>query len=203
MRRASVSQFSTVMLLLPTRMTSSTSSRAIFLRAGIASATSPAWRRPDGVLAMVPPVATTLTSGSLSWACAALTPAGPTHRASISAAARRTLPPGAIVDRVLVGGAGRNELPAERPLIGVLEALARVGLGRRVQDAREVEVLQLEQPARLLDEVVRVALGGLLDRPCRLGFRLEHLLQRRAVELVARGFAARRVRLHEHPQPAL
>ncbi len=68
MRRASVSQFSTVIALEPTRITSSTSSRATFFNCGIASATSPACSRPDGVLAMVPPVATTLMSGSLSWA---------------------------------------------------------------------------------------------------------------------------------------
>jgi hypothetical protein len=37
----------------------------------------------------------------------------------------------------------------------VLEALARVRLGRRVQDAREIEVLQLEQAARLLDKARR------------------------------------------------
>src|SRR5882672_3007385 len=156
------------MLLLPTRTTSSTSSRAIFLRAGIASATSPAWRRPDGVLAMVPPVATTFTSGSFSWACAALA-----ARASTSAAkngdnpwlsiARRKMGsvpifrifrslPSAVVDRVLVGGARGNELPAQGPLISVLEALAGVGLRRRVEDAGEIQVLQLEQSAGLLDE---------------------------------------------------
>src|SRR5260221_12909226 len=88
-----------------------------------------------------------------------------------------TLRPGAIVDRVLVGGARRDELPVERPLIGVLEALAGVGLRRRVQDARELEIPELEQSAGLLDEVVRVTLRVLLDRSCRLGLRLEHLLQ--------------------------
>src|SRR5712671_1954146 len=116
---------------------------------------------------------------------------------------RIALLPGAIVDGIFVGGARRDKLPVERPLIGMLEALTGVGLRRRVEDARELEVLELQQAAGLLDEIVRVALGVLLDRLCRLGFRLEHLLQGRAVEHVARGLAARGVRFHEHAQAAL
>src|SRR6266446_1493866 len=60
--------------------------------------------------------------------------------------------PGAVVDRVLEGRARLHQAPAHGPLVGVVEALARVGLGRRVEDARNLEVFGLEQPSRLLDE---------------------------------------------------
>jgi hypothetical protein len=59
-----------VIELEPTRISSSISSRATFFSSGMASATSPACSRPEGVLAIVPPVATTLMSGSLSCAAA-------------------------------------------------------------------------------------------------------------------------------------
>src|SRR5258706_4326843 len=140
MRFASVSQFSTVMLLLPTRMTSSTSSRATFLSAGIASATSPAWRRPEGVLAMVPPVATTLISGSLSWECAA-----PAQSANARAAAdRSSLLPGPVVDGVLVGRARHGHVPLHRPAVGIAEALVQVRLRRGVQQAPGLQLVGLQ-----------------------------------------------------------
>src|SRR5436190_7229893 len=214
MRRASVSHCSTVIALEPTRITSSTSSRAIFFSSGIASATSPACRRPEGVLAIVPPVATTLMRGSLSCACAAAMPASNERKARrrimefglrprINSGSVPESLPGAVIDRVLVGGAGRHEAPVARPLVGVLEALAGVGFGGRVEDAREPQVLHLQQAARFLDEVVRILLRILLDRPRRLGLRFEHLAQRRAVELLARRFASGRVRLHQHAHAML
>src|SRR5258707_14016798 len=67
----------------------------------------------------------------------------------------KKLLPGPVVDRVLEGRAGFDQSPAERPLVGVVEALARIGLGRRVQDARDPEILGVEQPTRFLDEVAR------------------------------------------------
>src|SRR5882672_2522996 len=208
MRRASVSQFSTVMALEPTRITSSTSSRATFFSAGMASATSPACSLPDGVLAMVPPVATTLMSGSLSCACEVPTLS---KMVTVTILKKRKmvtvtifwLLPGAVVYGVFVGRARGHEAPVARPLVGVLEALARVGLGRRIEDASELEVFELEHASGFLDEVVRVLRRILVDGARGLGFRQEHLVQRRAVELVARGFAARRVRLHQHAQSLL
>src|SRR5256885_4130260 len=70
-------------------------------------------------------------------------------------------------------------------------ALARVGLGRRVEDARDLEVLGLEQPSRLVDEVARMLAGVLVDRrseehtselqsPCNLVCRL--LLEKKKTE---------------------
>src|SRR5262245_1935344 len=67
-------------------------------------------------------------------------PAGEEERAEFAAsqrAQRAQLLPRPIVHRVLIGGAGCDEVPAQRPAIGVVEALARVGLRRRIEDARE------------------------------------------------------------------
>src|SRR5437773_6941282 len=210
MRFASVSHCSTVIALEPTRITSSTSSRATFLTWGIASATSPACSRPDGVLAIVPPVATTLISGSLSWATTLAAASAKAQKmgtdpiflicescATEKNRVRPYLLPGAVVDRVFVGRAGGHEAPVARPLVGMLEALAGVGLGRGVQDARELEILQFQHAAGFLDEIVRVLRRVLVDRARRFGFGQEHLVQRGTVELVARGFAARRVRFHQ------
>src|SRR5712692_4137678 len=65
--------------------------------------------------------------------------------------------PGAVVDRVLESRSGFDQSPTQSPLIGVIEALARVGHGRRVQQARQLELLFVEQPARLFDQVTGVA----------------------------------------------
>src|SRR6266571_8699277 len=72
--------------------------------------------------------------------------------------------PGAVVDRALECGPRRNQTPAERPLVGVIEALARVGLGRRVQDAGDLEVLGVEEPPGFLDEVTGMPPGIFVDR---------------------------------------
>src|SRR6266508_895261 len=111
--------------------------------------------------------------------------------------------PGAVVDRALECGPRRNQTPAEGPLVGVIEALARIRLGRRVQKAGHLELLFIEQPARLLDQVTGVAPRVLVDRVGRAGFGPEHRGERRAVELVPCRLAARRVRLHQHAQAAL
>src|SRR6266705_2798299 len=110
--------------------------------------------------------------------------------------------PGAVVDRVLEGRPRLHQAPAQGPLVGVVEALARVGLGRRVEDARDLEVFGVEQPSRFLDEVARMLAGILVDRfgGARLG--PEHRGKRSPVELVPRRFAARGVRLHQHAHAA-
>src|SRR5437764_12557090 len=61
--------------------------------------------------------------------------------------------PGAVVDRVLEGRARLHQAPAQGPLVGMVEAFAGVGLGRRVEDARNLQVFGLEQPSRLLAAV--------------------------------------------------
>src|SRR5882672_8890067 len=192
MRRARVSQLSSVMLLEPTRITSSTSSRATFFSTGTASATSAALRRPEGVLAIVPPVATTLTRGKRSCAAAIVA-----KNAAATARAFTTLLPGAVVDRVFEGGARHRHVPFDGPIVGVVVALARVRLRRGVQQAPGLELLGLEQAAGLADEVVDVGPRILLDLLHRPRLRVEHLLQRRAVEVLARRLGARRVRLDQ------
>src|SRR5438093_10149201 len=87
---------------------------------------------------------------------------------------RKFLLPGAVVDRVLEGRARLHQAPAQGPLVGVIEALARVGLGRRVKDARDLEVLGVEQPSRLLDEVARMLAGVLVDGIGRARLGAEH-----------------------------
>src|SRR6266850_626326 len=106
----------------------------------------------------------------------------------------RDLLPGAIVDRVLEGRARLHQAPAQSPLIGVVEALARVGLGRRVEYARNLEFPGVEQPARLLDQVARMLARIPVDRIGRARLRAEHRGERRAVELVPRRLAARGMR---------
>src|ERR1700693_1265788 len=78
--------------------------------------------------------------------------------------------PRPVVDRVLLGRAGRHQAPAERPLVIVVEALARIGSGRRIEDAPEPEVGEIDRAARLLDEIMRVSRRALVDR--RGGMRL-------------------------------
>src|SRR5882672_12637333 len=111
--------------------------------------------------------------------------------------------PGAVVDRVLESRARLHQAPTERPLIGVIEALARVGLGRSVEDARDPEVFGLEQPAGFLDQVARVLAWITVDRlgGARLG--AEHRGQSRPVELAPCRLAAGRMRLHEDAHAAL
>ena len=55
------------------------------------------------------------------------------RRLSVNAVAKSNrvraarLLPGAVVHRVLVGGAGRHQAPAQRPVVGVVEAFPRIG----------------------------------------------------------------------------
>src|SRR6266545_7237618 len=111
--------------------------------------------------------------------------------------------PGAVVDRVFKSRSGFDQSPTQSPLISVIEALAGVGLGRRVEDARNLELLGVEQPARLLDQVARVLARILVDRIGGPRLCLEHRGEGGSVELVPRRFAARRMRLHQHAQAAL
>src|SRR5690348_9366703 len=64
--------------------------------------------------------------------------------------------PGAVVDRSLEGRPRLDQAPAQCPLIGVIEALAGIGLGRRVDYARELEIFRVQQAACFLDQVARV-----------------------------------------------
>src|SRR5882724_6914874 len=97
--------------------------------------------------------------------------------------------PGAVVDGVLVGGAGRHQAPAQRPVVVVVEALARVGHRRCVENTRELEILQADQAAGLGDDIMRELLRGFLN--CLGGACLgaEHLGECRSVHLVAGRFA--------------
>src|SRR5439155_5321487 len=81
--------------------------------------------------------------------------------------------------------------------VGVVPALARIGRRRAVQQAPGLELLGLEQAAGLADEVVDVGPRILFDLLYRARLGAEHLLQRLAVEIVARRFGARRVRLDQ------
>src|SRR6267154_164230 len=101
--------------------------------------------------------------------------------------------PGAIVDCAFEGRPGLDQPPSQRPLVGVIEALAGIGLGRRVQKAGHLELPFVEQPARFIDRVAGVAPWVLVYRLGCAGFGSEHRGERRAVELVPGRFAARRM----------
>src|SRR5258708_16210423 len=55
--------------------------------------------------------------------------------------------PGAVVDRAFASRPGLDQSPSHGPLIGVIEALAGVGLRRGVQNARDLEALVIAEPA--------------------------------------------------------
>ncbi len=57
--------------------------------------------------------------------------------------------PRPVVDDGLIGGARHRHVPLDRPVVGVVEALARVGLRRGVQQAPGLELVRLQQPAGL------------------------------------------------------
>src|SRR6266513_6194945 len=59
--------------------------------------------------------------------------------------------PGPVVHGALESGARLDQSPPQGPLVGVVEALAGVGFGRSIQKAGQLELLFIEQPARLLD----------------------------------------------------
>src|SRR5258708_19920241 len=56
------------------------------------------------------------------------------------------LPPGAVVDGVFVGGAGHRHVPLHGPVVGIVEALARVRLRRGVKQAPDLELVRLPEP---------------------------------------------------------
>src|SRR6266853_4546343 len=111
--------------------------------------------------------------------------------------------PGPVVHGVLEGRTRLHQAPAQGPLVGVIEALARVGLGRCVEDARDLELPGVEQAARFLDQVARVLARVAVDRIGRARLGAEHRSKRGSVELVPCGFAARRVRFHQYAHAAL
>src|SRR5258706_4229605 len=109
-----------------------------------------------------------------------------------------TLLPSAIGHHVLIGRAGRNQAPAQGPLIIVVEAVARIGHRRRVQHPRQLEVSRRKCVAGFFENVMRIFRRILVDRlgGARLGS--EHLCQRRTIKLVSCRLAARRMALDQH-----
>src|SRR5688572_30103612 len=84
------------------------------------------------------------------------------HAASMPPATRTSsafilpplLLPGAVVDGVFVRGPGNGHVPLHRPVVRIVEALARIGLRRGVQEAPSLQLLGLEEPAGLAREVM-------------------------------------------------
>src|SRR5437879_10086888 len=99
---------------------------------------------------------------------------------------RAALLPGPVVYRALESGARLDQAPTQGPLVGVIEALAGIGLGRRVQEAGHFEILFIEQPARLLDQVTGVAPGVLVDRLGRAQIGRAHVELQSPMYLVCR-----------------
>src|SRR5437899_1408754 len=120
-----------------------------------------------------------------------------------SAKVQLALGPGAIVDRVLVGGARSSQTPSERPLVGMIEPFAGVRLGRRIQYARKLEISGLELATSLVEQVMRILRGVLSDRLRGLSLGIEHLSQRGAIQFVPRRFTPCRMRLDEYGVSAL
>src|SRR4029077_10442175 len=90
--------------------------------------------------------------------------------------------PGAVVARAFESRPGLDQSPPQGPLIGVIEALAGVGLRRGVQNAGDLEVPGIDEPAGFLDQVAGMPPRILVDRFGRAGFRPEHRGERKAVE---------------------
>src|SRR5215472_14893325 len=106
---------------------------------------------------------------------------------------RCVLLPRSVIDRVLISCTGGNETPTDRPLVIVVEPLARVWGRRGVQQSRELEVLEVDQAARFFKQIVGVFFGVLVDRGGGARLGSEHFCKRRAIQLVAGRFAAGRV----------
>src|SRR3954471_11493753 len=85
--------------------------------------------------------------------------------------------PGAVVDGVLVGGAGHGHVPFHRPAVGVVPALARIRRRRAVQQAPVLDFLRLENAAGLAREIVQVRTRILLQLLAGARLRAEELLQ--------------------------
>jgi hypothetical protein len=116
---------------------------------------------------------------------------GRKQRKSTRSSLRRwPLLPSSIIDCILVGCARRHEAPAERPLIIVVETIPRVGRRRRIQKARQFKILQIEEAAGFLDQMVCILFRILLNRSCGARFGAEHLRKRRTIKFVAGRFAA-------------
>src|SRR5262245_10128726 len=98
--------------------------------------------------------------------------------------------PSTIVDRILVGRAGRHQVPPERPLVVVVEALTRVRGRRRIEDAGKLEVLELDRTTRLREQIVGILPGILVDGLGGTSFGAKHFGECRSIELIASSFAA-------------
>src|SRR5438105_1180052 len=97
--------------------------------------------------------------------------------------------PRPVVDGGLVGGAGGDQAVRDCPVVGVLEALAGVGLGVGVEDAPGVDVGRVDEAFGLLYQVVEVGRWVAVQEVGGAAFRPEHGGEGRSVELVARRLA--------------
>src|SRR5262245_51562180 len=103
----------------------------------------------------------------------------PASRFRSMRATESALLPRPIVNRVLVGGAGGHQVPTQRPLVGMVEALARIRLGRGIEEARQLQIPGPQQAARLLDQVMGVLARILVDRLGGCGLGAAHLAKGR------------------------
>ena len=69
------------------------------------------------------------------------------------------LRPSPVIDGVLVGRSRHRHVPLHRPVVFVVESLARVGLRGRMQEPPGLEVLRVEQTSGFRDEVVSFQLS--------------------------------------------
>ena len=109
-------------------------------------------------------------------------------------AVSRSSLPGAVVDGILVGRSAHRHVPLDRPVIGVLETLARIRRHRGIEQAPGLQFVRLQEAAGLCDQIVDVRCGVLfedLDRPV---LRPEDGRERRTVEFVTGRLAAGRMR---------
>src|SRR6266705_2582982 len=82
---------------------------------------------------------------------------------AVRSCSRFALLPSPVVDRVLVGGAGGDEAPTQSPLVVVVESVARVRGQRGVQQSGQLEVFEVDQAARFLEQIVSVFFRVLVD----------------------------------------
>src|SRR5947199_4753514 len=89
--------------------------------------------------------------------------------------------PRAVVDGVLVGGAGHGHVPLHRPAVRVVPALARVRRRRAVEEAPVLDFFRLEDAAGLAREVMEVGTRILLQLLASARLGAEELLERGGV----------------------
>src|SRR5258708_3954580 len=70
--------------------------------------------------------------------------------------------PRPVVHGVLISGARHRHVPLDRPVVGVVEPLAGIGLRRGMKQTPSLKLVRLQQAAGLRDEIV--------DEGCRVLF---------------------------------